>query len=91
MQFKTLLAALRNKGRGREADYYLRAVSAHFHGVLSAEAIGELDVDEIASVLTLVGLFAKVTMPSPLAAYVADLQARGFSVSVGEKYRKCLR
>jgi hypothetical protein len=79
MQFKTLLAALRSKGRSKEADYYLRAVTAHFHGVLSAQAIGELDVDDIATVLALVSVFAKAAKPSPLAAYVARCR-RGASL-----------
>lgn len=90
MKFKTLLTALRSKGRLADAVCYEQAVTKKFAGVLSRVEIGELEVDEIASVLKLVKEFMAESKPTALASYVAELQARGFSVSVAEKYRKCL-
>lgn len=88
MQFKVFLAALRERGRAAEAEAYEKAVTQRFTGVLGSEAVGALDVAEVAAVLKMVKqLFSA---PTPLQQYVAELQARGFNVSVGEKYRKCL-
>jgi len=87
MLFKEFLDALRAKGRIAEAEHYERAVAERFGGILSKEGLYALKVDDIIGILNIAKALQHEFKASPLEAYVADLRARGFSVSVGEKYR----
>lgn len=92
MLFSTLLQTLRTQGRHVEAAMYEKAVTTKFYGVLTAEEIRALDVDEIVAVLSLVKELVAAHNPkqSPLQNYVSTMRANGFQVSVAEKYKKCL-
>ena len=91
MKFGTLLKALREKGRVSDAVLYEKTVAESFQYSLTKQQVQDLDVDQIVIILNILKIVkaspTKLKQPSPLQNYVADLQARGFSVSLGEKYR----
>ena len=91
MKFGTLLKALREKGRISDAERYEKRVTDQFQESLTKQQILDLDVDQLVTILQVAKMVQdsqpQLKQPSPLQNYVADLQARGFSVSLGEKYR----
>ena len=86
MLFKAFLDALKVKGRLADAEQYEHAVTEKFEGVLSKAEVYALKMDDIIGVLNILKVLQREVKASPMEAYVADLRARGFSVSVGEKY-----
>jgi hypothetical protein len=92
MKFGTLLKALREKGRVSDAELYEKTVAESFLYSLTKQQVQDLDVDQIIIILNILKIVkaspTKLKQISPLQNYVADLQARGFSVSLGEKYRE---
>jgi hypothetical protein len=87
MLYKTFIDALKTKGRHAEAEHYQKLVAEKFKGQLSQSEIDGLDIDVLVVILKVTEMFQDPAKVSPMQAYVADLQARGFTVSLGEKYR----
>ena len=89
MLFGKFLEALRAKGKGEQADHYEKLVMDRFKDTLTKEQVELLDVDQIVTILHVADIVKEeqLKQPSPLQRYVLDLQSRGFTVSLGEKYR----
>ena len=94
MQFYVFLQALIDRGRGEEAEQVAQRVAERFMGVVSEEQMLLMDVKDIAWVLNdsrkLVADFVVTGSVKPFLSYVGGLQAQGFNVVVGEKYRHLL-
>ena len=90
MKFIRLLTTLIRKGRISDAEHYETIVTERFQGMLSKRQFLDLDVDQIVAILNVAKIVkdSQLKQPSPLQNYIMDLQARGFSVSLGEKYRE---
>lgn len=91
--FGDFLAALRKRNRLAEADHYEQVVKAKFAGQLSDTEIMGLSVDGLMAILKITSAASGAAGSGKnvaLQAYVADLLARGFIVSVGAEYREQL-
>lgn len=86
MLFGQLLKALRAKDRSADADKYEQLVREQFKGKLSQEQLEQLDVNQIVDIIHLTKILQPPT-PTPLQSYVLELQSRGFTVSLGERYK----
>lgn len=86
MLFKTFIDALKAKGRLEEAEHYQQVVADRFKRQLSQAEIDGLDIDGLVAILKVAEMIQD-SKPTALQQYVAELQARGFTVSLGEKYR----
>jgi len=94
VQFHNILQALIDRGRGEEAQQVAQVVAERFMGVVSEEGLLLMDVEDIVRVLCdskkLVVDFVVTGSVKPFLSYVGGLQAQGFNVVVGEKYRHLL-
>jgi hypothetical protein len=89
LNFGDLLQALHEKGRDKDAEHYRKLVVDKFQGTLTESQINVLDINEILTIVKVAELVKQsyVRKPSPLESYVLELQSKGFTVSLGEKYR----
>ena len=86
MIFGQLLKALKAKGRTADAARYERLVREQFKGKLSQSQLEQLDVNQIVDIIHLTKII-QPPEPTPLERYVLELQSRGFTVSIGERYK----
>jgi hypothetical protein len=89
MLFGEFIVALEKRGRHAEAERYRKLVAEKFVGTLADKEIDALPVDDLVAILQVARKVKELycQQPSALQRYVAELQARGFTVTLGEKYR----
>jgi len=85
MLYKTFIDTLKARDRLEEAEYYQQLVADKFKGQLSQAEIDGLEIDGLVAILKVAEMIQN-SKPTPLQQYVSELQARGFTVSLGEKY-----
>ncbi len=87
MLYKTFIAALKIRGRLAEALRYEQLVAERVGGQLSMAEVEELSIEGLVAVLKVAELVEAKRLESGLQRYVAEKQAQGFMVRVGEAYR----